>query len=100
MIIADFITIKIVESLWVTNPLTSIEIMLIFIMHILLALYICINSYLLVKRRGNKFYEHEIYYAFFTYYTDIFSYFWIDLVELLLHNKKKKVVLKYDKGNK
>lgn len=57
-------------------------------MHSFIAVFICINSYLLVKKRGNKFYEHESFYAFFTYFTDLISFFWIDLLRIITKSKK------------
>lgn len=59
MIVVDVVSLKVIESIWTSNPLTFIELMIIFFMHSFIALFVCINSYLLVKKRGDKFYEHE-----------------------------------------
>ena len=83
MIVIDAISLKIIEAFWTSNPLTFIELALVFALHCFIALYISINSYFVVKHRGDKFYEHECFYAFFTYFTDLFSFFWIDLVKIL-----------------
>lgn len=88
MIVVDILSLKVIESMWTSNPLTFIELMIIFSLHCFIAIYICLNSYLLVKKRGDKFYEHESFYAFFTYFTDLISFFWIDLLKITLKKKK------------
>lgn len=59
MVLVDLVALKLIESMWTTNPLTFIELMIVFSMHCFIAVFICLNSYLLAKKRGDKFYEHE-----------------------------------------
>lgn len=94
MMLVDIVSLKVIEAIWTTNPLTFIELMIVFSIHAFIAIFISLNSYLLVKKRGDKFYEHESFYAFFTYFTDLFSFFWIDLIKLATNKKKQKIVLK------
>ena len=88
MMVVDIISLKVIEAIWTSNPLTMIELTIVFAMHAFISVYISINSYLLVKKRGDKFYEHENFYAFFTYFTDLFSFFWIDSIKVIIGKKK------------
>lgn len=51
LILADIATIKVIEAIWVSNPLLSVQILLIIFLHALFAFYLQINSYLLLIMR-------------------------------------------------
>lgn len=58
------------------------------------------NSYLVIVRRGEKFYSHESVYCFYTYWTDIFSFFWIDLFVIIKKKTRGKKGKKRSKNKK
>lgn len=83
LIAIDFAIIKIIQAFWVSNPMNTYQLMMIWLYHIFIAFYLQINSYLILAKRQKKFYSHESIRCFYTYYTDIFSFFWIDIFKVI-----------------
>jgi len=52
--------------------------------------YQCHNSFLLIRMRKNKFYQHENIYAFFCYFGDLFFAYWRDMIRSSKIYKKAK----------
>lgn len=69
-----------------------IKIALIFLV---VDLFMAINSYQIVNYRTKKFYEYEYIYCFFTYWTDWFSFFWIDIFSSNEEAKRDYLIRKH-----
>jgi len=56
--------------------------------------YICLNANLLIKYRQLRFFENDAYYAFYSFQTDIFYYFWKYLIKSFRNKSasNKKIV--------
>lgn len=89
MVLVDILVIKLIETFWVTNPLFFAQIVGLVLYHSAIAIYLQLNSYLLIVARLSKFYSHENIYCFYSYYTDLFSFFWIDLFKTLKRRAKR-----------
>lgn len=90
LVIIDVITIKVIETIWISNPLLFGQLISVIIVHSLIAFYLSLNSYLVIVRRGEKFYDHESIYCFYCYWTDIISYFWIDMFVIMKKKTRSK----------
>lgn len=99
LVLVDLLMIKLIEAVWVTNPLFFSQIIMILAWHGLVAFYLQMNSYLIITRRGEKFYSHETLYCYFCFWTDLFSFFWIDFFVVLKKQTRQKL-LKKNKNDK
>lgn len=61
-----------------------------FGLYFLFNFYVAFNAKMVVNMRTTKFYETEAMYCFFTYCTDWFSYFWIDMFRGFFDKKQEK----------
>ena len=52
--------------------------------------YVAFNAKMVVNMRTKKFFETEGIYCFFTFCTDWFSYFWIDMFRGIIDKKTDK----------
>jgi len=52
-------------------------------MHLGIAFYLNLNSYFLLKFRTKRFHSDEYVFAFYTFFTDLFWLFWIDMANYL-----------------
>lgn len=55
----------------------------------LLAVYIAINSYIVVKFRSKNYLEDESLRCYWAYWTDWLAFFWIDMIMNIRFVKKK-----------
>ena len=79
--------------LWNTGNITTSRYIGLSAFLTIFNLYFTLNSYLCVKYRGKKFYESDTAYNFFCYFTDILTWFWLDIfsnTKVMKKRAKKK----------
>lgn len=79
----------IIRYTWTTLQLRPYEYVLIWLMSFIDTIYLVLEARFMLTLRLKKLYDHEIYYAFFCYNTDIFFSFWVDLFKYRKQMKKK-----------
>lgn len=84
------IALVVIANVFTIHTMKAYQYTLVGLWFTLAALYISLNSKFILSLRLEKYYDHEIVYAFFCYNTDIVLFFWIDLCKSLCSGKKKK----------
>lgn len=90
MSVFNIIALSIVKGVWKIHNMRFHKYFLIWLWFLFFNIYIALNSKFLLERRAGRFLEKESIHAFFTYSTDWFSFFWIDMFASLKKNKKNK----------
>jgi hypothetical protein len=90
MSIFNIIALAIIKGIWKIHNMRFYKYFLIWMWFLFLNIYIAINSKYLLEKRADRFLEKETVHAFFTYSTDWFSFFWIDLFTSFKSKKKNK----------
>lgn len=90
MSVFNIIALAIVKGIWKIHNMRFYKYFLIWMWFLFLNIYIAVNSKYLVERRGGRFLEKEGIHGFFTYSTDWFSFFWIDMITSMKSKKGKK----------
>ena len=79
--------------LWNTGNITTSRYIGLSVFLTVFNLYFSLNSFLCVKYRGKKFFEKDQVYNFFCYWTDIITWFWLDIfsnTKVMKKRAKKK----------
>jgi hypothetical protein len=71
--------------------ITLNEYMIFFFVLAVWNFYFCHNSYLLIRLRKNKFYQHESIYAYFCYFGDFFFIYWENILKNSRIYRKAKI---------
>jgi hypothetical protein len=90
MTVFNIIALSIVKGVWKIHNMQFYKYFLIWMWFLFLNIYIAVNSKYLLENRAGRFLEKETIYGFFTYSTDWFSFFWIDMFKSFKKKKGKK----------
>ena len=90
MSVFTVLALVIVFSVWTIHTMKFYQYFLVWFICTLLSCYIAMNSSFILKLREEKYYDNEIVYCFFCFFTDWFSMFWVDLFKSMFKKKKKK----------
>ena len=90
MSVFNIIALSIVKGIWKIHNMKFYKYFLIWMWFLFLNIYIALNSKFLVEKRAGRFLEKEAAHAFFTYSTDWFSFFWLDMFASFKSKKSKK----------
>lgn len=78
-------------KLFATHNFNNTHLMMIIGAVIIYNIYFSVNSYQVITFRTEKFYDDEFSYCFFCYFTDWFTFFWVDLFrDASFHRIKQK----------
>jgi len=100
MCVFNIIALSIVKGVWKIHNMRFHKYFLIWLWFLFFNIYIALNSKFLLEKRAGRFLEKESIHAFFTYSTDWFSFFWIDIFTSFKSKKSKKKLKKKKKKPK
>lgn len=90
MSVFNIIALAIVKGVWKIHNMRFHKYFLIWLWFLFFNLYIALNSKFMLERRAGRLLEKETIHAFFSYSTDWFSFFWIDMFASFKKKKDKK----------
>ena len=90
MTIFNIIALAIIKAIWKIHNMKFYKYFLIWMWFLFFNIYIALNSKYLLEKRAGRFLETESTHGFFTYTTDWFSFFWIDMFSSFKKKKNKK----------
>ena len=90
MTVFNIIALAIVKGVWKIHNMQFYKYFLIWLWFLFFNIYIALNSKYLMEKRAGRFLQKETINGFFTYSTDWFSFFWIDMFASFKNKKKDK----------
>lgn len=100
MLISTLTTMKLVDYLWLNSPMIWQVWTICIVTNILIILYFCMLSFVVVNYRGEQYRENEAIVCYWNFYIDWFSFMWIDYVANTKLVRKKLKKRKRDKRRK